>query len=162
MFRKVFTVDEANSMIPLVEDAFRSIESHRDRIHEHGRKIEVLNLLWGNKLRDPSNPDHYDYAMHKRSIENEISEIERVIQDEILRRGIRFPVDGIENGLIDFPSTYQGRRIFLCWRNGEPELRYWHETDAGYPERLPITDEHKRVMGKDEASGRPGGSEMDG
>lgn len=147
MLRKVFTVDEANSLIPFVEEAFRLIEGHRVRIHEQAQKIEVLNLLWGRKVRERSNPDYNSFFTHKRSIENEISEIEQVIQDDILRRGIRFPLNGIEEGLLDFPSTYQGRRIFLCWRNGDPELLYWHESDEGYRERLPITDAHKLVMG---------------
>lgn len=149
MVRQIFTVDEANSLIPVLEEIFRAIHGHRDKIREQAKKIEVLNLLWGSKVMDQSNPDHDSFMTHKRLVENEISEIEQIIQNEILRRGIRFPVGGIENSLVDFPTTYEGRRVYLCWRSGEPELLYWHETDAGYPGRQKITDEHKLHMGKE-------------
>jgi hypothetical protein len=37
----------------------------------------------------------------------------------------------IEQGLIDFPHLRDGREVYLCWRSGEKEIRYWHELDAG-------------------------------
>jgi hypothetical protein len=148
MLRKIYTVEEANSLLPVLEQVFRSIEIHKTKIKEHARKLEVLNLLWNDEVDAPSNPDYDAYHGHKRSIENDVSEIERLIQEEIVRRGIRFPSGGIENGLIDFPTTYGGKWVYLCWQNGEPEIQYWHEVDAGFRGRQILTDEHKNVMGK--------------
>jgi hypothetical protein len=42
-------------------------------------------------------------------------------------------------GLVDFPSVYQGRKIWLCWKLGEPEIRFWHEFNDGFAGRKPIT-----------------------
>lgn len=148
MARKVFTVDEANSLIPALRDVFRGIEYYKSKIRDHGRKIEVLNLLWPENLSDPANPDHEDFSSHKRAIAHDVGEIERLVREEIVRRGIRFPTGGIESGLVDFPTTYQGRWVYLCWQNGEPELLYWHETNTGFPGRRRITDEHRRAMGR--------------
>jgi hypothetical protein len=147
MRRKVFTVAEANSLVPVMRDVFRSIEYHKKKIRDQGRKLEVLNLLWDDSVAKPANPDYDAFVVHKRSIENDVSEIERLIQEEIVRRGIRFPTGGIENGLVDFPTSWQGRWVYLCWQNGEPELLYWHETNAGFPGRQRITDEQKKTMG---------------
>jgi hypothetical protein len=147
MIRKAFTVDEANSLIPVLEEVFKSIEAHKAKIRANAEKLEVLSLLWGSKADEKSSPDYEAYLGHKRSVENDVSEIERIIQDEIISRGIRFPMGGIEEGLVDFPTTYQGRWVFLCWRNGEPEMLYWHEPDAGFRGRQQITVEQKRVMG---------------
>lgn len=153
MLRKVFTVEDANNLIPVLEQVFRTIDQKKERVRTHGKKLEVLNLLWGERVSDASNPDHDDFIRNKRSIGKTVSEIEQLIQDEILRRGLRFPVGGIENGLVDFPTTYQGRWVYLCWRSGEPELRYWHETDTGFPGRHEITEEQRQEMGR-EASQR--------
>lgn len=149
MRRRVFTIEEANALIPHLEEAFRAIGYFKAKIRDNQRKLEVLGLLWEDSVAEPTNPDYKDFVAHKRAIENDISEIERVVQDEVVRRGLRFPVGALEHGLVDFPSTYQGRWVYLCWQNGEPELLYWHETNAGFRGRQRITDEHRRLMGRD-------------
>ena len=161
MTRKAFTVEEANALIPSLQKTFERIQRRKDTVREHGKKIEVLSLLWGEKLVDDESPDYDEFIDHKRSIESEIAEIERIIRDEIQARGIRFPMGGIENGLLDFPTTLEGRWVYLCWRNGEPELLYWHETDAGYPGRQQITAEHRSAMGREDDTGAIDDSALD-
>lgn len=151
MVRKYFTVDEANEMIPLLESVLEVIRSKRDHVQEAGRRIEVLQLLWGEALEDPSNPDHADYQRRRRAIDQGVSEIEQLVQEEILRRGLRFPVGGIQHGLIDFPTTLDGRWVFLCWHSGETEVEYWHELHTGFPGRRKITQEDRSAMGKQPA-----------
>ena len=148
MIRKLFTVGDANQLIPVLEQVFRTLDQKKERVRRHGKKLEVLSLLWGTKVGENSNPDHTDYIRHKRAIGKTVSEIEQLIQDEILRRGLRFPIGGIENGLVDFPSTHQGRWVYLCWKAGESELQFWHETDEGFPGRHEITDEQGETMGR--------------
>ncbi len=58
------------------------------------------------------------------------------ILDEFEERGI--PVRDLESGLIDFPGERDGRKVWLCWRIGEPEVSYWHETDTGFNGRQPL------------------------
>jgi hypothetical protein len=45
---------------------------------------------------------------------------------------------GFQEGLVDWYSYYGGRPVFLCWKLGEPEIAYWHQTDAGFMGRQPI------------------------
>jgi hypothetical protein len=44
-------------------------------------------------------------------------------------------VRDLERGLVDFPGLREGREIYLCWEEGEPEVAHWHETDAGFSGR---------------------------
>ncbi|MGD8413232.1 MAG: DUF2203 domain-containing protein [Candidatus Latescibacterota bacterium] len=148
MSRKSFTVEEANALIPSLREVFRGIGYYKSRIRERGRKLEVLNLLWSEDITDSSNPDHEDFSAHKSAIARDVGEIERLIREEIVPLGLRFPTGGIESGLVDFPTTYEGRWVYLCWQNGEPELLYWHETDGGFPGRRRLTNEQKRLMGR--------------
>ena len=41
----------------------------------------------------------------------------------------------LDRGLIDFPAIRSGREVYLCWIEGEDDIGYWHELDAGYTGR---------------------------
>jgi hypothetical protein len=44
----------------------------------------------------------------------------------------------LERGLIDFPAIRDGQEVYLCWIDGEAEIGFWHELDAGYSGRQPL------------------------
>jgi len=44
----------------------------------------------------------------------------------------------LDTGLLDFPSVRDGQEIYLCWIDGEDDIGYWHELDAGYAGRQPL------------------------
>lgn len=50
-------------------------------------------------------------------------------------------VKDLDIGLLDFPTLYRGREVYLCWRLGEERIEFWHGTDEGFRGRKPITDE---------------------
>jgi hypothetical protein len=59
-------------------------------------------------------------------------------------------VGGIEEGLVDFPTTFEGRWVLLCWKLGERNLTFWHELDEGFRGRHEITDAQRLVMGTED------------
>ena len=44
----------------------------------------------------------------------------------------------LDRGLIDFPAIREGREVYLCWIEGEPDIGFWHELDAGYAGRIEL------------------------
>ncbi len=50
-------------------------------------------------------------------------------------------IKDLDRGLIDFPSLREGKEIFLCWENGEPDIEFWHDLEAGFAGRQRIEDE---------------------
>ncbi len=152
MTRKAFTVAEADALIPSLVETFREIGVYKQTIRELADRVDVLNLLWGDALRAPGHPDHEEFMAHRESIEQTLHAIQRVVEQDILGRGLRFPIGGIEEGLVDFPTTHAGRWVFLCWKLGEPALRYWHETDTGFRGRRKITEAQRREMGTGDPS----------
>jgi hypothetical protein len=44
----------------------------------------------------------------------------------------------LDRGLIDFPAFREGREVYLCWIDGEPDIAFWHDLDAGYAGRQPL------------------------
>jgi hypothetical protein len=149
---KSFTVGEANALVPALTQTFRQIDAHKYQIREAGKKIEVLELLWGDALRDPAHTDHAEFMTHRETVDRCLRGIQRSIQDGVVALGLRLPMGGIEDGLVDFPTTYEGRWVYLCWHVGERELQHWHEVDAGYQGRQPITASQREEMGRDDPS----------
>ena len=41
----------------------------------------------------------------------------------------------LDRGLIDFPALRDGREVYLCWIDGETDIGFWHELDAGFAGR---------------------------
>jgi hypothetical protein len=147
MPHRSFTVGEANSLIPRLEKALEEIAGAHEVIQRSRAGISLLKTLWGKDVEDSKNPDFEEYDTHCRALEERAGFIERTIQEEIVDRGLRFPQGGLQYGLVDFPTTYHGRWVYLCWRRGEPEIVYWHEIHAGFGGRTPLTRADASQMG---------------
>jgi len=150
MTRRAFRIDEANAMIPELNEVFQQVREHRGTIRTATQRIDVLDLLWEKAVRDPSNPDHAEWIRLNEDVDRALRGLQRSVEEGVIARGLRFPAGGLENGLVDFPTTYCGRWVYLCWRVGEREIRYWHETDAGFRGRQEIKDADRAHMGADD------------
>jgi hypothetical protein len=144
---RYFTVAEAEALLPRLEQTFAGIQRLREEIETRMDKVQILDALWGPKVEDPANPDREEFLAHRAGVKRAIGEIERLVAEEILGRGIRFPQGGMEQGLVDFPTRYLGRTVYLCWRLGESGIIAWHETDAGFAGRHPLTAKEAGLMG---------------
>lgn len=159
MAPRIFTVQEANALLPRMKEVLTELRDLRSEIEKAGERLQILDALWSDAVRRPGNPDHEEYVIHRRRIQALVEELEEKVQDEIVDRGVRFPVGALEEGLLDFPTSYEGRWVYLCWRMDEPEIRQWHEIHAGFRGRRDLTEEQARVMGiVDEPDDQPPGT----
>ncbi len=147
MHTRTFTVDEANALIPVLEEVIADIHGKMESVHRAAERLHVLDLLWGDRVTAEDNPDYHEARECRERIRRLMREIEEIVIREIEGRGLRFPQGGLEYGLIDFPTIWEGREVYLCWRRGEPRIEAWHEVDGGFAGRQPLTPEQERVMG---------------
>ena len=50
-------------------------------------------------------------------------------------------VKGIEQGLVDFPHIRpNGEEVYLCWKVGEDDIRFWHAIADGFAGRKSIDE----------------------
>jgi hypothetical protein len=47
----------------------------------------------------------------------------------------------LETGLVDFPTLYRDREVYLCWKDGETGITFWHHVEDGFRGRKPIDSE---------------------
>jgi hypothetical protein len=146
-----FTVREANALIPSLERIFARIDLELMSIRREADRLQILELLWGDDIGSPDNPDAAEASGHRLEISTRIETIESLVETEIESKGMRLPPGGLENGLVDFPTTWEGRWVFLCWHRGEPRMRAWHELKDGFAGRNELTTEQLWRMGSGNA-----------
>jgi hypothetical protein len=125
-----YTVDQANRTLPLVRRIVEDIVREHERWQDAIVQLDLLMTSARPDLPDPRTP----------ALERELQNIAREIdafQGELEALDIQLKDRRI--GLIDFPSELDGRRVLLCWRLGEPAVQFWHDEDAGYAGRQPLS-----------------------
>jgi len=43
-------------------------------------------------------------------------------------------------GIVDFPTHFESRDVYLCWQFGENTIGHWHEMEGGFKGRNLIND----------------------
>lgn len=124
---KVFTIEEANALLPEVRKLLRRIQrSHRKVFsYKEGAKLAAQAAEeGGGGLADGST-----YAALVMQLVATTGELE----------GLGVQLKDFERGLVDFPSLRDGRVVLLCWQIGEgDQLEWWHDVDAGFAGRTPL------------------------
>ncbi|MEX1259006.1 MAG: DUF2203 domain-containing protein [Gemmatimonadota bacterium] len=151
--QRFFTVREAETLLPRLEATFAQIRLLREEIDTRMDQIQILDALWGKVVQEPANPDREEFLAHRAGVKRAIGEIERRVEREILGLGVRFPQGGLERGLVDFPTRYRGRTVYLCWQAGESGIVAWHEVEDGFAGRRPLTAEEAIHMGREGEDG---------
>ena len=127
-----FTSEEANALLPWLEERFSRMVPVRDELAaRQGDLLELLRLRRGNGSASKGE----DIAGAQRDVDRLTQSLQRDLL-EIAGRGII--VQDLGRGLVDFPSYREGRDVYLCWLRGEDRISHWHETDAGFGGRQPL------------------------
>jgi hypothetical protein len=128
---RLFTVEEANRMLPLVRAIARDWVELTESVIE--RRERIGRLTAGRKL-DANDPYGQELRHSEAELDKDLKRLRGYVE-ELRQLGVE-PKQG---GLIDFPALLDGRIVYLCWQLGEPEVHFWHELDAGYAGRQPLT-----------------------
>lgn len=149
MTQRAFTVEQADALLPHVRATLRRIQAGQEEARTRADKIAVLDALWGDAVLEPANPDYDELEAHQKGLTRIQRAIERLVHERLTGVGVRLPAGGLHHGLVDFPSTLDGRWVYLCWHAGESEVTYWHEIDAGFAGRSRITPELEARLGSE-------------
>lgn len=122
---KLFTLEEAKSLLPELKRLWAAIRRHRELL----RKFESEAKRASEQSRSGGGiPAGNRYAAALTGIVENLQ--------EIMSLGIE--VKDLERGLCDFPSWRDDRVIYLCWQFGEDSIEWWHDTEAGFAGRKPL------------------------
>ena len=124
-FPRLFTVEEANALLPKLKELLGDVAVHRNAMREkapHLKPIlEASTSNGGGRVSSEYGVEAYNLYLA----------IERIRELGVLLKDL-------DSGLLDFPHERHGRVVFLCWRPPEERIGYWHEIQAGYRGRQPL------------------------
>lgn len=122
-----FTIKDANQVLPTVIKKFKNIVNLKDQV-----------VLIQNELE--TNPKYMsnfkEYVIKKQELNTAISNVYKAIED-LESMGVM--IKSVEEGLLDFPSIRFNEEVWLCWKEGETEIKFWHGKDEGFMGRKPLS-----------------------
>lgn len=130
---RLFTIEQANAMLPLVRAICSDLSNLARDVMERRHRLALLTAGRELKAGDPYSDE---LAHMEAELERDAARLQEYV-DELRELGVE-PKGALE-GLVDFPCEVEGRVAYLCWKLGEPEVLYWHDLDAGFAGRQPLT-----------------------
>jgi hypothetical protein len=118
------TLEEARAQLPWVAERLTALRDARERLTD----AEARQALADGS---PTNGGGH----RGKQVGEAFVELQNGIAD-FDRRGI--VLRDLDSGLVDFPSVRDGHEIYLCWIDGETDIEFWHELDAGFAGRQPL------------------------
>lgn len=125
--KKHFTLEEARQLLPLIRPAVaRAMDLRKDMT----RRRDEVKQLAENAANNSGSPTGTVYVERLLAL--------RACVEQIRSSGCL--LKSVQEGLVDFPHLKDGREVYLCWRYGEDDIEYWHEVEAGFAGRKPISE----------------------
>jgi hypothetical protein len=121
-----YSLEEASALLPEVAALIQHMRSARDRLGDADARAALAAAGGSNGGGQPGRTVSQGFLELRDSM-IWLREREIVLRD-------------LDQGLVDFPTLRGGAEVYLCWREGEDEIAFWHEPEAGFAGRRPLDD----------------------
>ncbi len=130
---RFFTLPEAEGLLPQVETLLRNLVQAKQEYESGGielNRIAQRITMAGGMIapRDRITQLRARKEAAARALKSTIEQIQE----------IGCQLKDIDLGLIDFPTLYRGKEVYLCWKAGESGIKFWHRVEDGFSGRRPI------------------------
>jgi hypothetical protein len=129
--KKYFTLAEANALVPRLEHMLNQLQTQKRDLQIKYQKLQETKNALTNATALAA-----DYFFQEEAELEFLMWSANSMLQQILDTGVE--VKDIDTGLCDFYSYQGGQEIYLCWRQGEPEITHWHGIYEGFIGRKPI------------------------
>ena len=123
---KIFTVEEANALIPYVRKTLERIQKLYARVGDlrESAKEAAGASEFGGGMEGGTEYVKTLYEVGK-------------LTTDLHSLGVQ--LKDYSRGLVDFPCLRDDRMVLLCWQLGEgDEIEWWHDVEAGFAGRKPL------------------------
>jgi hypothetical protein len=121
-----YSLEEASAALPVVTELLERMRRARERLTDTEARDALAEAAPMNGGGAPGRTVSEGFLELRESLIG-LRELDVVLRD-------------LERGLVDFPAFRAGREVYLCWEEGEDEIAFWHEPDAGFSGRRPLDD----------------------
>jgi len=123
LYSRYFTPAEANALLPGLQRSLVEIASY----------VQEARSISTKAGRLASEPERQHAQQRLDGLRDEV---ERRLE-QIQEAGVE--VKGLQPALLDFPALRNGQIVYLCWREGEDQVAWWHPLHTGVSGRQPVT-----------------------
>lgn len=116
-----YTLEEARAALPWVGERLAAMRDARKRVADSEARQALADGTAGNGGGSPARQVGEAFVELQAGVAA-FAEREIVLRD-------------LDRGLVDFPAFREGEEVYLCWVDGEPDIGFWHDLDAGYAGR---------------------------
>jgi hypothetical protein len=139
-----YDFDRANARLPELRETLLSLRALKAEVVALRNRIVELNapqVVGGGTASAAARPSpaEADAETHRLRMRMQ-GLVDQMIATVAQIDGWSIQLREIETGLVDFPALVSGRPVWLCWRLGEEEVGWWHETTEGFDGRQRIED----------------------
>jgi len=125
----LFTVDQANTILPKVKKRFDEILFCKNNVIDIQEELQNLS---------DSNCSFEKFITKKQELNHAVTSLYSMIQ-KLEDMGVM--IKSVDEGLLDFPSIRYDEEIWLCWKFGENQVKFWHGKEEGFMGKKPIPQE---------------------
>jgi hypothetical protein len=135
MSDRTFTLEEAQSLVPVLESLLRTAIAGKKLMEQVEGEMQAL----GHRIF-LNGGTHVDVvAVARRKAER--ARAEQRAKDALAEiDSIGVQVKDLDIGLLDFPCEVEGRVVLLCWKMGEQSITHWHSPEEGFAGRKLIDE----------------------
>ena len=122
-----FTIKSANEALPVVIEKFNNLKKQKNEIIKAEQELQIIM----------SSTENFEkYITQKQKLNSEMTKFYQLIEE---LEGTGVSLKGLDQGLLDFPSKRFDEDGWLCWKDGETEIKFWHDMNSGFNGRKPIS-----------------------
>ena len=129
-----FSITDANKILPTVIKKFN---------YSKILKNEIITIEQQIGLDSASKTSMQDNIILKQKLNKKVTEFYQSIED---LESLGVVLKGLEQGLLDFPAKRFDEEIWLCWKEGETEIKFWHDKNSGFMGRKPISVSNESLV----------------
>ena len=119
-----YTLEEANAALPWVEGTIAALRRARQGLGDEEAREALSEAGPTNGGGEPGRVVSEAFVELRAAL-TRLQDAEVVLRD-------------LDRGLVDFPAVRDGREVYLCWVEGEDEIGFWHDLEAGFAGREPL------------------------
>ena len=123
MFARIFTKAEADALLPEIQRVLSQMRQARAELKEAQARLPEAR------------------GLERRALEEEVRFLLGSLEaDARYLASLGVFLKDLDQGLVDFPGRVGGQVVFLCWKEGEPEVAHYHPLSGGFAERRPLAE----------------------
>jgi hypothetical protein len=122
----LYTPQDANKALPDVKRMFANITAQKNKVVAIQQEIQMII--------DSGSPFHA-FIEKKQQLNSMVTDLYKAIEQ---LEGTGVMIKSVDEGLLDFPSKRFDEEVWLCWKAGEDEIKFWHGKDEGFMGRKPL------------------------